>query len=178
MNRFLFKTATLALSVFAVSSMAQDGNELALAKETLAELQFLSFKNDIEYCGYLVFDDSGAISATTPVAGKQAECTADIPPDGFIEFASYHTHGAASDEGSFELPSYSDAEGDEEEGIDGYVATPGGRLWSIDSTERTINLICDLKCLPQDPNFIEYPEERPNDFYTYEELRKQELEDG
>ena len=43
-------------------------------------------------------------------------------------------------------------EGDEDEGIDGWVATPGGRLWYIDTTDMVTFQICGIGCLPSDPD--------------------------
>ena len=61
-------------------------------------------------------------------------------------------------------------EGDEAEGIDGWVATPGGRLWYVDSSDMVTSQICGIGCLPMDPDFI------PGDMgfvaqsYRYEQL--------
>jgi len=40
-----------------------------------------------------------------------------------------------------------------EDGVDGYVATPGGRLWFIDGQSGRARQICGLGCLTQDPDF-------------------------
>jgi hypothetical protein len=53
-----------------------------------------------------------------------------------------------------ELPSLSDVNADIKDGVDGYVATPGGRLWLIDTRAGEIRMICGLGCLPSDPNFV------------------------
>ncbi len=67
---------------------------------------------------------------------------------------SYHTHAAFSTDYNSEMPSGVDMEGDEDEGIDGWVATPGGRFWYIDTTDMITRQICGIGCLPADPNFI------------------------
>ncbi len=172
--RTFISVACLAIS--ATLAQAQDGAELNLVKQILAEAQENSFRNNREYCGYLVIKPNGMLSATSITKGRKNSCLADDFPEEWTPIASFHTHGAHVDNESFEIPSYSDAEGDEEEGVDGYVATPGGRLWYIDSQDREISLICGLGCLPSDPRFEEYPEDRPPDFFTYEELRNYELE--
>jgi hypothetical protein len=45
-------------------------------------------------------------------------------------------------------------EGDADEGIDGYVATPGGRLWYIDTVDMVASQLCGIGCLPRDPKFV------------------------
>ena len=44
-----------------------------------------------------------------------------------------------------------DIEADEDEGVDGFVATPGGRLWYVDTKDMIVRQLCSLNCLPQDP---------------------------
>ena len=46
--------------------------------------------------------------------------------------ATFHTHGSYSPEFENELPSLSDVLGDFSQRIDGYVATPAGRVWLND----------------------------------------------
>jgi len=162
------------LAVLPNLTPAQDGAELQLAKSVLAEAQVLSFRNNREYCGYIVLDENNQMRATKLTKGRKASCLADDFPEDWTPIASFHTHGAHVDGESFETPSYSDAEGDEGEGVDGYVATPGGRLWYIDSQDRQIGLICGLNCLPADPRFDERPDDSPPSAFTYEELRRYE----
>ncbi len=173
MRQLLAITFLAALPTLA---LAQNGAELRLAKSVLSEAQALSFRNNREYCGYIVLDENGDMRTTKLTKGRKASCLADDFPEEWTPIASFHTHGAHVDGESFEIPSYSDAEGDEEEGVDGYVATPGGRLWYIDSQDREIGMVCGLNCLPADPRFEEYPEDRPPSAFTYEELRRYENE--
>lgn len=163
--------ALLALLALPGLACAQDGAELRLVKKVLAHAQELSFKNNREYCGYIVIKEDGKLTNTPLTKGRKASCLAEDFPEEWTPIASFHTHGAHVDGESFETPSYGDAEGDEEEGVDGYVATPGGRLWYIDSQDLEISLLCDLDCLPSDPRFNEHPDDVPPDFFTYDELR-------
>jgi hypothetical protein len=140
------------------------------SQKNLSVLQTKSLQYDREYCQYLVVDARDVISATPPTKSKEAECSADDYPEDVIAFASYHIHGAVSPDGSYELPSYIDALGDAEEGVDSYVSTPRGRLWFIDSRAKIISVICDLACLPEDRTFIEYHDEVPDPQYSDEEL--------
>ena len=42
-------------------------------------------------------------------------------------------------------------------GLDGYVATPGGRLWRMNAQAQNTVLLCDTGCLLADPRFVEDP---------------------
>ena len=165
-----------AIAMLPLAATAQDGEELRLVKRTLGKAQEFSFKNNREYCGYVVYDENNMLRVTRMTKGRKNSCMSHDYPKDWTAIASFHTHGAHVDGESFEVPSYSDAEGDEQEGVDGYVSTPGGRLWYIDSETREISLICGLNCLPSDPRFYEYDEVRPPKFFTYEELREYELD--
>ena len=125
----------------------------ALARTTLGRLQAPSFQNDLEYCGYLGLDSAGTLRATQATPGDAASCMANDPPADWILVASYHTHGAYGAGYDSEVPSDSDIEGDHTEGVNGYVATPGGRFWLIDGDAQTATLICGPGCLAQDPNY-------------------------
>lgn len=61
-------------------------------------------------------------------------------------------------------------EADEADGIDGYVATPGGRLWYIDSSEMVASQICGVGCLPMDADFQPETEITVAPSYSYAEL--------
>ena len=144
----------LALVLAASPVAAQDGAELALAKRVLAELNPVSIRDNREYCGYIGFDDDGRLAFSQPARGDLESCEPNDPDELAVIVASYHTHAAYSPDYYNELPSGEDVEGDEAEGIDGYVATPGGRLWYIDTEEMVISQICGIGCLPKDPDFV------------------------
>ena len=175
MMKSLFAASALAL--WAMGAAAQDDAELALIKQVMAKAQALSFQNNREYCGYLVLDEHDNMLATDLTKGRVDSCESADFDENLYPFASFHTHGAHVDGESYELPSYTDAQGDLEEQVDGYVATPGGRLWFINSQDRTIIMICDRGCVPADPRFNEHPEDQPDDFYTFKELKALEEEE-
>ncbi|MEL6587917.1 MAG: hypothetical protein AAFQ50_14890, partial [Pseudomonadota bacterium] len=56
------------------------------------------------------------------------------------------------------------------------VATPGGRLWYVDTTDMIVRQICGLGCLPQDPDFVEGADGDIAISYTYQELLDYEAE--
>ena len=94
----------------------------------------------------------------------------DDPTNLELITASYHTHGGFSPDYSSELPSGTDMEGDEDEGIDGWVATPGGRLWYIDTTDMVTFQIFGIGCLPSDPEFIAGDSGIIEQSYSYDDL--------
>ena len=54
--------------------------------------------------------------------------------------------------------------------VDGYIATPGGRLWFLDSDTMVARQVCGIGCLPQAPEFVPAPEDDIRQSYAYREL--------
>jgi hypothetical protein len=129
------------------------GAELAFARQILTELQHRSFAGQREYCGYLGLDPQGRLIATPFSPGAEASCPLPRVPPGMTVLASFHTHGAYSPWFASEWPTTQDMATDAADGIDGYISTPGGRLWYVDSDRMTVRLICGPGCLPQDPDY-------------------------
>jgi len=161
---------SLFLALAASPVAAQGGAELALAKRVLAELNPISIRENREYCGYLGFDEDGKLAFSQPARGDGESCEPDDPDGLAVVVASYHTHAAYSPDYYNELPSGDDVEGDEAEGIDGYVATPGGRLWYVDTEDMVISQICGIGCLPKDPDFVAGDSGIIAQSYDYDEL--------
>lgn len=162
--------SALLLAAAPVSTLAQEGAELALVKRIFTELQPLSIKKNREYCGYIGLDADGKLAISPAKRGHKGTCEPADPDMLAVLIASFHTHGAYSPNYVNELPSTEDVEGDEAEGIDGWVATPGGRLWYIDTGDMVISQVCGLGCLPSDPNFIEGDTGGIEPSYHYKEL--------
>ena len=139
-------------------------------RQMLTAAQGPSFANNREYCGYIGVTVEGKLAASQPTPGREATCTANDPMELDLILASYHTHGAFSTEYFNEIPSPTDIYGDAEEGINGYVATPGGRLWFVDGEAMTVSQICGLGCLPVDPDFIPGDNGEVAEIYTIEEI--------
>jgi len=147
----------------------QSNAEIRFAMDVLDDLQLQSFDENREYCGYIGLDDAGDFVATKATKGRQGSCRADNPPAQMRLIASYHTHGGYSDDYDSEVPSISDLEGDRDEGVDGYVATPGGRVWYNNTGTMTTVMLCDVDCISSDNDF------EPSGFevsksYTLEQL--------
>ena len=129
-----------------------------------------SFIEGVEFCGYVGFTADGELAISEPTKGDESSCLSDEPENLELLVASYHTHGDFSTEYSSETPSGTDMEGDEAEGIDGWVSTPGGRIWYIDTTDMLTFQICGIGCIAQDPDFIEGDDGFIAEQYTYDEL--------
>ncbi|MDA5095262.1 DUF4329 domain-containing protein [Aliiroseovarius sp. KMU-50] len=171
MRRYgILGTLCLALPFGANATVAQGAEELALVKLIFAQLQVISIEKNREYCGYIGRDAEGKVAFSKARRGRKGTCAPDDPDELSLVTASYHTHGAYSPNYVNELPSVEDMEGDEAEGIDGWVATPGGRLWYVDTEEMVVHQICGLGCLPSDPQFIEGDTGLIEQSYYYDEL--------
>lgn len=170
--------APVALSVLLaapVAVQAQTEEELDAIKTVFADLQPRSFARNAEYCGYIGYRDGVDLMVSVITPGDTTGCSPVWPSD-FDPVASFHTHGGYDPDSWSELPSVLDFEADADEGVDGWVATPGGRLWFLDTDAETIELICGIGCLDQDPKFQRETELRIGKFYTYEELVQLEAE--
>ena len=136
---------------------AQTPEEADFAKEYLGKLQERSFRNHREYCGFFGYDANDQIVAAKPRSGEAASCTSYFPNKRIRVFASYHTHGGWDEGSDGEIPSVLDVEGDMENETDGFVSTPGGRLWHIDGETGVSRQVCGRGCLPMDPSFQREP---------------------
>lgn len=149
---------TIAVALAIVTGapvLAQDPAEMRAAREVLMQLQPRSFAENREYCGYVGVLPDGTVSVTEVTRGRRDSCLSRADESRFVEIvASFHTHAGFDPEADSEVPSIEDIEGDMFEGVDGYVATPGGRLWYIDGQRGVATLICGLGCMGQDPNFV------------------------
>lgn len=116
------------------------------AQKVFQNAQLLSFRDKIEYCGFIGYDHQRSLVATTPNAGDADGC--EPIDDGELDvIASYHTHGSYSADADTETPSVDDLVADFSEGIDGYVATPGGRFWVISLEDQATFLLCEKGCV-------------------------------
>jgi len=152
------------------SVLAQSNEETALVKGIFAELNPISIRDKVEYCGYIGITADGDLIASPPTRGDEASCLADDPTEIEVIYSSYHTHGQFSRDYFNEVPSGTDMEGDEEEGIDGWIATPGGRLWYNDTVDMVTFQVCGIGCVPSDPNFVAGDMGTIEQSYSYDDL--------
>lgn len=144
--------AALALPAAADAEPGFTASERALVTVLFTALQPRSIAEDVEFCGYIYRDSRGRLRATGPVSGDEESCTAPWPEHG-TPLASWHTHGGFDVDMWNEVPSARDLQADNFEGVDGWVATPGGRLWHVDGAEMVATLVCGPACLPGDADY-------------------------
>lgn len=144
----------------------------AFARQQLDALQAESFASDRELCGIIFETSDGALGVSRPTDGDVASCDiAYFDEPGMVPVASFHTHGKHSERYDGEVPSLIDIESDVASGIDGYVSTPGGRLWHIDHEQTATRQVCGPGCLTQDPDYRPCTGDRVARGYTLEQLR-------
>ncbi len=143
----------------------------AFAREELDALQQPSFAGDRELCGIIFETAEGELGVSRPTSGDEASCDISFFDEpGMVPVASFHTHGKYSRQYDGEVPSLVDLESDIANGMDGYIATPGGRFWHIDHEARTARMVCGPGCLTTDPNFTECVGDAIARSYTLETL--------
>lgn len=153
--RQTLRAGVAALAALAGPVMAEPGYtpaERALATALFTMLQPRSVGRDTEFCGYLYRDAAGWLRTTGPVTGRAETCAAPWPRHG-TPVASWHTHAGYDVDMWNEVPSARDLQADAFEGVDGWVATPGGRLWHVDGAAMVAVLVCGPFCLPADPDY-------------------------
>ncbi len=145
------------------------------ARARLAEMQRQSFDHDIELCGLVAENSDGELVARTTRVGDEASCDAAyFDVHSLLPRATMHTHAAFNRDYDSEVPSTIDVQGDMASGIDGYVATPGGRFWHVGSRTGIARQVCGEGCLPQDSNYDPCDAPPPRSEYTLQDLRERE----
>ena len=160
---------SVALVALASSAHAQSNEEVRFIKAVFAQIQGPSFQQNREYCGYLGFNSAGQYAISKVIRGERDFCEPEWP-DTLEVVASFHTHAGFDIDAYSEVPSVVDIEADESEGVDGWVATPGGRLWFVDTQDMEVSQICGIGCLAQDPKFRPGVTGRVEQSYTYREM--------
>lgn len=176
MRSFLMAAVAVALLPLTASpTVAQDAAELAAARAVLLQLQPRSFAENREYCGYIGRLPDGRLTATEVTRGDVWSCLSRGDESRFVEIvASFHTHAAFDRAADSEVPSTDDVRGDMSEQVNGYVATPGGRLWYIDWRRGVATQVCGAGCMGQDPNYIPGDSGPIAQRYTLQELQVRE----
>ncbi len=175
-NRYeaAFLAALLAIAP-AAPAQAQDAAELAAARGVLLQLQARSFAENVEYCGYIGRMPDGRLTATEVTRGDTWGCLSRGDQSRFVEVvASFHTHAAHDRSADSEVPSTDDVRGDMDERTNGYIATPGGRLWFVDWQRGVATQVCGPGCMGQDPNFIPSDSGPVAQTYSLRELQARE----
>jgi hypothetical protein len=150
------------------------GAELAAVRSVLTRLQYDSFAANAEHCGYIGLNEAGQIMLTPINRGSEASCELPQILAGMTLLASLHTHGTYSPYYASEFPTSDDMLSDMAQNVDGYISTPGGRLWHVDSDTRTVRQLCGRGCLPQDPDYRPEDDGPVEPMFTLADLRRWE----
>jgi len=159
---------------FSSNVFAQSAEEIGFVINFFNELQPVSISQNREYCGYFAINENDDFIATPPTKGDTDSCLANEPPRDMYIIASYHTHGAFGIDFDSELPSSNDLDADIAEEMDGYIATPGGRIWFNDAMEEITVLLCGRNCTVSDSKYVADTEYPVNGSYTLQQLRQRE----
>lgn len=146
--------ALLALLLPAFPTAAQNVEETELVHTWLAQVNAQSIAENREICGYVLRSPDGELAIGLTGWGGAATCTMGQVPEGHTVLSSWHTHSAYTPGYDGEVPSTIDVETDMVQGRNGWVATPGGRLWFINGDTGMIYQVCGAGCLPADPAFV------------------------
>lgn len=168
--------ACIAALLIALPAAAQDRSTLTDDLDIFAATHFdwlqpRSIADSIEYCGVFGVDGHGNLAATLAAPGDADSCRPGDAPPGVEVLASYHTHGAYDRDADTEVPSWDDLDSDIEEEIDGYIATPGGRLWLNDAVAEKSILLCGEGCVVADPDYRPCPAFAPGREHTLGSLK-------
>ncbi|MCJ8322478.1 MAG: DUF4329 domain-containing protein [Rhizobiales bacterium] len=166
----------ISMLLMTVNTAAHDLDKdyFLFVKEFLTTIQQRTFDNNREYCGYFGYNANDELIATKPTKGEEDSCYSEDPPISLDLVASYHTHGAFSVDADSELPSSNDMQADLEEGVDGFIATPGGRIWYIDSEAGVATMECGRNCILADPRFNGSLLDPVKKSYTIKTLQRRE----
>ena len=154
---FTALAAIATASTLSTAAHAQDARETEFVMGLMEQMNRLSVAFNREVCGFILQDDEGNYSSTKASWGGEASCASMPLEPGMRAVSSWHTHAAWGRGYDGEVPSIQDVEGDMRFGVNGWVGTPGGRLWHVNGTTGTMSQVCGRGCLPEDPNF--FPEE-------------------
>lgn len=153
-----------------VVTVSQDEVQ-AFARARLGAMQQRSFSEKVELCAIIFEDSEGKLQSSEVRAGDEATCDLSyFDEPGMAPLATIHTHGPFDPDYDSEVPSTIDLEGDIESGMDGYIATPGGRVWRTDWHQERAALVCGEGCLAQDPAYRACPDDSVKTRYTLPEL--------
>ena len=136
------------------------------------KIQPKSIRENRAYCGLIGFDSEGILKATPAEPGTGRSCQPTPVPTGFEILATYRTLGAFGGMTGGELPAAAHLETDFAQRLDGYVATPGGRVWLNLASERLTYQVCGRGCVPSDAAAHPCKKFAPKVEYTVLQLRQ------
>lgn len=155
----------------ALQPVVPQGEVQSYARQQLNALQERSFAENIELCGIIFETSEGELGTSYQAGGDEATCDLTyFDEPGMVPVASFHTHGRFSRDYDGEVPSITDIQSDIDSGIDGYIATPGGRFWRVDHDTGIASLVCGPDCLIKDPRYRPCSADVIADRYSIDDL--------
>ena len=173
---FLIGCLGAMFALIATAAHGQSRAEIAFVTEFFNQLQPKSIAANREFCGYFGRDAQGNFVATKPTRGREGSCAAYEPPLNLEIFASYHTHGGFSYDFDSEVPSSDDLQADIAEETNGYIATPGGRIWFNDANNERAVMLCGRNCTVSDSDYDSEATSPLRNRYTLDQLYRRENE--
>lgn len=170
--RLILAVLLCLLPLAALAQTQARTDEHSFMKKLFFDIQPRSFIENREICGYLGYNRDGDLRTTDINFGTEASCDLPPIPDKLRVVASFHTHSTYSPHFRSEFPTVQDLRSDAYFEINGYISTPGGRMWYHDNVKETATQLCELDCLPQDPNFRVEPGDPLRSVYTRRQLQK------
>lgn len=148
---------------------AQSVEEYKFVVHLMNRLQGPSFSQSREYCGFVIRDPRGKITTGQISPGTTDRC-GPIRPDTGEVLSSFHTHGGYTEVHYNEVPSVIDLRGDIASQTNGWISTPGGRLWFNDWRRGIARQMCGVGCLQKDPAFVPGTHGKVEQVYTLDKL--------
>ena len=164
-NKLIYALCALAFAVIIFNQVTRErapARERVVSTDTLTryaraeleEVQSRSIARNQEYCGVIFEDEGGNLQTSKIYEGGRAQCAFDWGvPLGNHVVASFHTHGGYDEDFDSEVPSVEDVATDIDARIDGFVSTPGGRIWHVEWQEGVAVQMCGEGCIEQDPKY-------------------------
>ena len=157
-----------ALGFGAAPARADEVQDFAI--RVLEAIQARSVEQNREFCGLIGYNRDGVLATTKVRRGRKNRCNPGRDPRGWTIVASYHSHGAYSINADAEVPSTTDLDADIIEGMDGYIGTPGGRVWYNSALDGISVQLCGPGCITPDPAYTPCLAYLPELSYTLDEL--------
>lgn len=182
-NRLIYLLCAVAFAVILFNQLTRErspayerkssADELTrYARATLDDLQARSIAQNQEFCGVIYENELGDLNTSKIYPGERATCAFDWGlPLGNNVVASFHTHGGYDLGYDSEMPSVEDLANDIDARIDGFISTPGGRLWHVRWQDESVTQVCGAGCLRQDPRYAGTQKEQLRGTYTFDDLQ-------
>lgn len=156
---------------------SQNEAVVQLARVTLQALQRASIDENVEYCGYIIEAEDGALKVAGPEKGTPIACKTPLVYKPNKLLSSFHTHGGYDPAAISEVPSSIDFDAVASEQVDAFIATPGGRFWQLQFKTGIARLVCGpTNCLFRDSSKKKEPDEVPQTLTRSDVLKMEQAQ--